>query len=335
MAKKILSNKVTKKTIQPVAKKASGTVIKKASGTATKKTAGSVAKKSIRLVAKKAPLSIPKSPAKKNILNLYLLAVVNTHDHKIGKGCREDLKTIREIFAKMGELMNFNIIEQIIEGKKYNKKNVHALLKKLDPGNDDVVIFYYSGHGFSFKKDKEQKFPQIDLRSNPADDDIDVITAASNNITELYEIIKSKGARLNIVISDCCNSKINFKRMFKNKSVIIPETTTHIDRKRCEKLFCFPKSSILVAAADKGQFAVSDEKIGSIFTLNFTKNLRKMLNPSAGDAGNVNWEKLLGSTKEKTSRLSMEYDCGGEVPCIQEAIFTIERGVAFDYPSHM
>ena len=36
-------------------------------------------------------------------------------------------------------------------------------------------------------------------------------------------------------------------------------------------------TGITVAAADKGQFAVSDDKIGSIFTFNFTNNLKILM----------------------------------------------------------
>ena len=35
------------------------------------------------------------------------------------------------------------------------------------PDNNDVVVFYYSGHGFSYEKDAAKRYPQVDLRTHP------------------------------------------------------------------------------------------------------------------------------------------------------------------------
>lgn len=144
-----------------------------------------------------------------------LLIAANTLDPTIGKGCKADIDSVRHIFEKLSVEMKFNFIELIIQGEDYGKENILSAINILTPGNNDIVVFYYSGHGFSYEKDAAKKYPQVDLRSHPFSDKIDVINAHTENLADLFELIKHRGARLNIVIGDCCNSLIEFKRKFK------------------------------------------------------------------------------------------------------------------------
>ncbi|MEP6700993.1 MAG: caspase family protein, partial [Bacteroidota bacterium] len=257
---------------------------------------------------------------------LILVIVANTIDPEIGKGCREDIKSIRHMFNKLSHHMEFNFLELLVKGADYTKKNILDAIDSLTPGTNDIVVFYYSGHGFSYKKEKEKKFPQVDLRSHPASNKIAVINENTNNLMEVFEMVKSKGARLNIVIGDCCNSTIKFKRNFKRSDDTVRLTKRRpviINKKMCETLFCDYTASILVAAADKGQYAVSDEKLGSIFTLNFTNNLKILMKKSVDEQNGLPWNKLLEETQEKTLHLSKTYDIGNGKPGYQKAIFDI------------
>lgn len=257
---------------------------------------------------------------------LILVIVANTIDPEIGKGCREDIKSIRHMFQKLSHHMKFNFLELVVMEADYSKKNVQDAIDALTPGSNDIVVFYYSGHGFSYKKEKEKRFPQVDLRSHPASNKIAVINENTHNLMEVFEMVKSKGARLNIVIGDCCNSTIKFKRNFKggdDKLRLTKRRPVIINKKMCETLFCDYTASILVAAADKGQFAVSDEKLGSLFTFNFTNNLKILMNKAVDEQNGLPWNKLLQETQEKTFTLSKTYDIGNGKPGNQKAIFDI------------
>src|SRR3954447_13332556 len=89
-----------------------------------------------------------------------LVIAANTIDPTIGKGCKEDMVSVREIFAKLSREMDFNFIELILQGEDYSKENVLGAIDLLTPGDNDIVVFYYSGHGFSYENDTEKKYPQ-------------------------------------------------------------------------------------------------------------------------------------------------------------------------------
>lgn len=257
---------------------------------------------------------------------LILVIVANTKDPEIGIGCRKDIKSIRHMFRKLSKHMEFEFLELLVMGDNYSKENVQDAIDLLKPDSNDIVVFYYSGHGFSYKKDKEKRYPQVDLRPVKAANKIAVINENTKNLTDLFEAVKEKGARLNIVIGDCCNNTIKFKRSFKKgdpglHSMKRPRMI--INKKTCEAIFCDYTASILVAAADKGQFAVSDDKLGSLFTFNFTNNLKLLMNKTVKKEDGLPWKKLLEETKQKTLTLSRTYEIENGRPGNQRAIFDI------------
>lgn len=256
-----------------------------------------------------------------------LLIVANTLDPTIGKGCKQDIDAVRHLFEKLSVEMEFNYIELIIQGEDYGKENILGAINMLTPGSNDIVVFYYSGHGFSYEKDAAKKYPQIDLRPYLASDKIDVINAHTENLADLFELIKSKGARLNIVIGDCCNSLIEFKRKFIGGSDALRNEKKEpviINKASCETLFCDYTASILVASASKGEYAVSDDKLGSLFTYNLSKSLKMLMKKDLDKSAGLPWKKLLEETANKTQELSKTYDIGNGVPGNQKAIYIIK-----------
>lgn len=258
---------------------------------------------------------------------LILLVVANTLDPTIGKGCVTDLRSVRHMFKKLSDDMEFNFIELIIQGEDYGKENILGAIDMLTPGSNDIVVFYYSGHGFSYEKDAAKIYPQVDLRQHPSSDNIEVVNAHTENLADLFEMIKHRGARLNIVIGDCCNSLIEFKRKYKGGSEALRNEKKEpviINKQTCEALFCDYTASILVASAGKGEYAVSDDTIGSLFTYNFSKGLKQLMKKDIDKSEGLPWSKLLEETTDKTLDLSKAYDIGNGVPGNQKAVYNIE-----------
>lgn len=267
-----------------------------------------------------------KTVEKKPTTKLILLIIANTKDPDIGKGCRQDIRSIRQMFKKLSTHMEFPFVEFVVMGKDYSRQNVQLAMDAVKPDDNDVVVVYYTGHGFSFKKDKERRYPQVDLRPPFSPNKISVINENTQNLADLFETVKSKGARLNIVIGDCCNNRIQFTRNFKGGDENVrtkKRPRMIINKEMCETLFCDYTASILIAAADKGQFAVSDDKLGSIFTFTFTNNLKILMNKSVDRSSGLPWTKLLEETKKETLVLSKTYEVEDGKQGNQRAIFDI------------
>ena len=265
---------------------------------------------------------------------LILIVVANTLDDTIGKGCALDVKTVRSTIHHLVSEMEFSLVELIIDGYYYSNENVLSAIELLKPGNDDIVVFYYTGHGFRFQKEKQLKPPQIDLQSSPATNKIDDINKTTKNLHEIFDMIKTKGARLNIVIGDCCNDDINFTRKFNKRDKNGLDEKDHkpaINKDTCKEMFCTSSSSMLVAAADEGLLAIVDDGVGSIFTTKFTDNLKKKLASPLANKNEMHWEELLEKIKEETFHYSKQFDLPDGSPGNQKAFFVIESKPSVKY----
>ncbi|MEP6675789.1 MAG: caspase family protein [Ferruginibacter sp.] len=267
-----------------------------------------------------------KKKLRKNIVStpwFYFINVGNTVDTTIGKGCEKDLDNTTILFRRIAQELDMHLSEIQITGETFTKQNVLNAIAGLEPKQQDVVFFYYTGHGFSFKDDSVHRFPQLDLRSNPPVYSESVIKASTKNIDEIFESIKAKGAHFNLVLSDCCNSLIEFYRRKPNKVALPREGINNpINKIVLANLFQKRKVSILLAAADKAQYAVSDDSYGGIFTFNFNN---KMIASLYGTSNDPTWESLITLTNNTTVAMSKTYACEDGKACLQEPIFKIVK----------
>jgi hypothetical protein len=266
-------------------------------------------------------------PSKQQIQStpwFYYIAIANTLDSAIGAGCKKDLDNLNPLFKRIPFELDLPTKVITILGPTYSKQNVLNAINSIQPKKQDIVVFYYSGHGFSYKDDDKVKFPQLDLRSNPPIYDEKIIKASTRNIGEIFEMIKSKGARLNLVISDCCNNEIEFYRKWPNPIQVTREPAVAPNRIEMANLFLKRRANILMSAADKEQYAVVDDLLGSLFTYQFSDKLIAAL---WGKANNVTWEYIIEQTNIATLNMSKSYNCSlTDKPkaCYQQPIFKIE-----------
>lgn len=226
---------------------------------------------------------------------LHLLIVANTNDPTVGKACALDMRRVIQTFDTITRFMNIRMDTVVIAGKNYNKANVEKAIKALNPDPNDIVVFYYTGHGFR-KAEDNRDYPFIDLR--PKDDR--TYRVNSLNIEDIFNTIrnKPKAARLNLVLSDCCNNDPDAKKVpawwisgFRD----IRDWSLD----NCRKLFLDPTPlSLLMTAAQKEQLASCDTTAGSLFTLFFKTALENNLSKLKT---NVTWYRIADETKNATS----------------------------------
>jgi Caspase domain len=250
---------------------------------------------------------------------LFLITVANTNDKKIGTTAQKDLDKITETFTTLTEKLGIILINQKISGTGFSKKAVDdAIDKWLTPTNIDIVVFYYSGHGFRYSFDVSI-YPRISLRTSP-DQKIDL-----NNLSieEVYNRIVKKGARVNIVLSDCCNENFDApppigRDLLKTKDVGTAGLKLNMDN--CKALF-FPNHpvSILTSAAEKNQLAVGNPELGGFFTNFFQAQLIKSLYSNQGESS---WLRILLNAKESTRKQALTAPCNN-ARCIQRAEISV------------
>ena len=262
---------------------------------------------------------------------LVLIIMANTHDAHLNKACSKDAKSIKKIFANICNHIHFDLCAIEISGQNYHRKNLEQAVDSIILHSaDDVTVFYYTGHGFSYEKDSKRKYPQIDMRAHNDQaryNKISFIEKYTENLAVILNIIRFKGARINIAIGDCCNSTIPFKRpMDSEKDMnIVKGIMPHKSKALTKKLFTDEKNavSILVSASQHGQTAVSDMEIGSIFTHHFTLALANTISREPKGSRYVPWLRLLKTTADQAFKDSQGYDVGEGKAGKQKAVFEV------------
>lgn len=228
------------------------------------------------------PISTTK-PAK-----LHLVVVANTYDASIGNGCSTDAINLKNEFRQVAKALNIPITEYVVDGSTFSKEKVMSTLNGVYPGSNDIVLFVYRGHGFRWK-DQASDWPRMDLRSNSYDQTAEI---NSMNLHDVYNTLTAKGARLNIILGDCCNSEVNVSPVTLNNYLTF-QVDNNSDISKLRKLFLNTKGTILSASARKGEVSwVSTQ--GGLYSISFLQALREEI--SYFNSGTAGWDNILNKT---------------------------------------
>lgn len=218
---------------------------------------------------------------------MHLFIVANTEVADIGSACRVDYNNIRNEMNGIAQSIGIRVKEYDVTGAAYSKEGLQQQIASLRPAANDIVVFLYTGHGFRFD-DQQDPYPMMALTSN----DYQPLEGNYVALSDVYNTICKKGARLNIVLSDCCNSKVGERRPLEGNT-LFSRGNNNFSRKRLTELFFNAKGSLLSTAASPGEYSWCDAA-GGMFTLSFIQSLRREI--SAMNTGAVSWQSVVDNT---------------------------------------
>ncbi|MBS1921681.1 MAG: caspase family protein [Bacteroidetes bacterium] len=284
------------------------------------------------------PVTRSLSPVEKNV-KFYLLVVADTLDKEIGASCNKDMQRALQTFRDLTDYLGIKFLPITVCGNTYSKENVQAALNSLKPGPDDIVVFYYSGHGFRIPE-KPREFPNIklknfrNLRENFRDstawikkDRLDNITY-SMNMEDIFNSIRKKGARFNLVISDCCDDDIFSVNATGTKPGQTKGSGVQWSEDNIRMLFLDKNPmSVLATAAKQGQRASSNNNFGGFFSYFFKISLE---NYCSKIKNGPTWDQIMQDASAQTINKANHTYCDKPyIPaniCKQEPIYKIIFG---------
>jgi hypothetical protein len=218
---------------------------------------------------------------------LHFILIANTLDPSIGIGVSVDKTNLRNEFRQIAGALGVSYREYIIDDIAFSKERLMSTLNSVIPASNDIVVFIYRGHGFRWRTQTDD-WPRMDLHSYGA-------TSSENNsmnLSEVHSILKSKKARLNIVLGDLCNSLVPETPVTLNPYLTF-QMDNNSDISRLKRLFLNSSGMILSAAAQKYEFSYCSPS-GGVYTISFLQALRDEI--SYSNKGVSNWDNLLLKT---------------------------------------
>ncbi len=216
---------------------------------------------------------------------LRLLMVANTEVNDIGIACQQDIKNVTNEFRNIARVLELPYEQTIVSENNFSKANVAKAIENFKPGKQDIVVFVYSGHGFRFQ-DQKDYFPCIDLSPTAYDKAVENYTT----MTDIYKAITDKGARLNIILSDCCNTKVGYEAPAVSINTLFSRASHSLDTDKLRSLFLGHGGNVWATAASPGEASWCSVK-GGFFLLSFIESLRYQISTLTQEK--PSWESLI------------------------------------------
>lgn len=233
----------------------------------------------------------------------HSIIFANTNNRGIGESVSVDLKRMGLEMTTIAKSIGYTLKKYYYYGESgiFNYDNLDKTLNDLSCSPDDIVFFYYSGHGGRYI-DEKTIFPEMCLYPNDED------RRSHYPLYNVYSRILQKKPRLTIVMGDLCNSLMRGSASNDNTgskgATILSKGTCNVYR----NLFLNTKGG-LIAASSEPEYPSSCYVFwkngkwyhaGGYFTHSFLYTLQCFVSKNE----DVSWESLMDNTIAITRDLS-------------------------------
>ena len=215
-------------------------------------------------------------------VKLHLIIAADSNDPQIGASVRQDLDDVSNLFQKAAREVGIKYEISKLYDTSFDKASIIAKINSLDIKNNDVVIFYYSGHGYN-DTSGYSRFPSMSLDGK------------DYGLESMHNFIKGKNARLTITLGDLCNSIPRTRSGTKSDEEIPFKSGFLFDEDKLERLFIDSRGSLISTSSSKGEWSFCMRKSnGSMGNGHFTN---AFINSFAKEASKINdnigsWDQL-------------------------------------------
>lgn len=189
---------------------------------------------------------------------LHAIFVIDTGDKNIGSMVARDLGIVGDEVQRVSLETGLALNDRVYKGADFTIENVKGAIQSVAPGPDDVIFFYYSGHGFRTPP-KKSDWPYFFFHSDRTID-----------FGWVTDTLKAKEARLVIALVDACNNVASVQVREEQKGGADAGAKAADGYK---KLFLRHKGYVAGASSIPGETSTATSS-GSLFTLSFLKALR-------------------------------------------------------------
>lgn len=221
----------------------------------------------------------------------HAILFADTNDKRIGKSTAIDLNNVSNMLVEAQSSLKgkMEFVYYVYPGNYCSPQNLRKVLDNIRCQSDDVVFFYYSGHGGRSMQDTSP-YPQMCLGQR---DESKMIS-----VEGLDRALARKNPRLRFVITDCCNSEdedITPKLEISRGSSMVSSKT----ERNYAKLFLGKYGNVIVTSSKAGETSSGNNVRGGRFTYCLLAVLENAIRQDVTD-----WQLIMDAVKEGTAEYS-------------------------------
>jgi hypothetical protein len=194
-----------------------------------------------------------------------------------------DLAQVEKSVHFLARSLNLKTNLTVLQGKKAKKQAVLEALNNIPVGKEDLVLFYFTGHGFRLSN--RTIWPSIHFSADKQYIELDSVVAH----------VAKKRPRFALVIADCCNvSSSQYRKAPKGRQLYLqnaPRTELNGDLK---KLFLKSSGILVISSSSPGEFSCATD-FGGLFTCSFLDTFGTRINKPLR-----NWDEVMQVVASKT-----------------------------------
>ena len=221
----------------------------------------------------------------------HFLGFYDTNDSSIGQGVKVDFDRTVELAHTLSDAMaSFGYKSDIktFYGSQCGKDNLMAALDAMQTTADDIVLFFYNGHGAHAQGD-EDRFPQMCLGERYQTNYVPA--------TLVKNILIGKGVRLALVITACCNNESEWvtQKETEIRNAGVPNQSKLLEF--CRKMLIEPKGWVMMTSSRRGEFSWVNSLNGTWFVRHSFNSWNNMMDGTLP----VSWESFCARVQQTCS----------------------------------
>lgn len=202
-------------------------------------------------------------------------------------------------------------------GSDFSKSKLESVLGNLYSNSNDVIIFYFYGHGFNDCRPScpnPNNYPTITLGTNAGP-----INPRMKSELDIFNTLRAKPHKLLITIAECCNRCMGGS--CSSIPDIIPNPVVDLSAQKIRQLFS-ATGDYIVSSSSKGEYSFSGNM--GFFTNGFKSALEEEL--SSSNQGYPSWTSVFNNAASKTTAMAGKHNFEGG-KCVQHPQWKNESGV--------
>jgi len=233
-------------------------------------------------------------PLKAQTINLIVFAGTNDPSAVLRKGMAETRDNIQREIKEVANVLDLNYREAILSGDDFNLYYLWNILEKLETSSDDIIFFFYIGHGIH-KPEIDSRWPQLSFAKSNQDKSLELIS-----FSEIIKRLEAKHPRLLIGIAEACNALDGRTEYYEDEILGLASLGyTQRDQERLRELYILSEGTVLSSSSEPGQKSYVSSQ-GGYFSSAFIDAQKDLTSVS----DYADWTTLLEKTKLRTQSLA-------------------------------
>ncbi len=230
-----------------------------------------------------------------NAQTFHVIIACNTNDASIGAGMVTNMRLMKNEMQILDAALGCDFEMQTFDGNTCTRDNLTKYINNMEVEPEDIVMFFYGGHGAHAANNSSDPWPQMCMNTN--------IESLFMPVASVEKLITAKNPRLMVIITECCNSisnGVSIKPLCAES--MGPTVLSDYNAEAYKKLFLETKGKVMMTSSKLGQYSWSLGTDGGWFTNNFLDAMYKVGDNKLSPNWNAVCETVKTSTADRTFR---------------------------------